>query len=722
MPAQTLDAHADALVIPRPRDTRTVDPKPSKPSGGTGFRADIQGLRAVAVGLVVLYHAGFPWLSGGFVGVDVFFVISGFLITQGLVKELERRGTISLAGFYARRVRRILPAATAALVGVVALTLLLLPQPRWLQVAQDVVSSAVYLVNWELADRAVNYSARDQAASPLQHFWSLAVEEQFYVVWPLAILAVAALVRIARRGRSGQGAAVRPVSRTHLVLPLLLIALPSLAWSVSLSVADPGRAYFVTTTRMWELALGAALAVAPVLAPSRAGLSRIVGWVGLALIAYAATTFDATTVFPGSAALIPTLGAVAVLWSGLPGDRERQNPLLCTRPMTWVGGLSYSLYLWHWPVLVIATALTVDGDLRLRYALALAALSVVPAWLSLRLVEKPVLAGASGGRGHGVRMLQLGAICTLLALAVGFVVQNHALTTLQAGRATADASLNPGALALRWDADADPVDAFPALFPSPLVAAGDAPAIDGHGCVIDVASVAAHPCSFGNLAGPVTLALIGDSHADQFVPGLEAAVIEKGWRLDVYTRGSCPFNALTVDLDGFPNDACTERNENVTDALLQNPPDAVLVASSRYQVFQEQKPTPTLEGSKPLLEQGYRDAWAPFVDAGIPVISIRDTPRPDVAVPDCVAENETKLSLCAMDRDAITWADGPELTAAADMDGVDVIDLTDRICPTDECPAVIGGVIVYRDGNHLTATYARSLGQDFEEELTTILG
>jgi peptidoglycan/LPS O-acetylase OafA/YrhL len=721
MSAQTMDAHADALVIPRPRATRAVVPNPSRPSGETGFRADIQGLRAVAVGLVVLYHAGLPWLPGGFVGVDVFFVISGFLITHGLVKELERRGTVSLAGFYARRVRRILPAATAALVGIVGLTLLLLPQPRWLPVAQDVVSSAVYLVNWELADRAVNYSDRDQAASPLQHFWSLAVEEQFYVVWPLAILAVAALVRVARRERSRHGAAVG-VSRMHLVLPLLLIAVPSLAWSISLSVTDPGRAYFVTTTRMWELALGAALAVVPVLAPARAGVARLVGWVGLALIVYAAMTFDATTVFPGSAALIPTLGAVAVLWSGLPGDRARQNPLLCTRPMTWIGGLSYSLYLWHWPVLIIATAMTVDGDLRLRYALAFAALSVVPAWLSLRFVEKPVLSAPSL-RGQGPRMLQLAAICTLLALAVGLGVQNHSLTTVQAGRVTADASLNPGAMALRWDTGSGaPVDSFGSLFPSPLVAAGDAPSIDGHGCVVDIASVAATPCSFGNLGSSVTLALIGDSHADQFVPGLEAAVIEKDWRLDVYTRGSCPFNALTVDHDGFPNDACDERNEKVTAELLQNPPDAVLVAGSRYAVFQEQKPIPTLEESKPLLAQGYRDAWAPFVDAGIPVISIRDTPRPDVAVPDCVAQNETRLSECAMDRDAITWADGPELTAADGMDGVEVLDLTDKICPTDECPAVIGGVIIYRDGNHLTATYARSLGQDFEDGLTALLG
>ncbi|MBN1093854.1 acyltransferase [Blastococcus sp. TML/M2B] len=299
MTAQTLDERGPTRIPGLP----AVPPRPSPAGSGHTFRADIQGLRAVAVGLVVLYHAGLPWLSGGFVGVDVFFVLSGFLITQGLVTELERRGTISLAGFYARRARRILPAAAVALAGTAALTVLLLPQMRWAQVAQDLVQSSIYLVNWDLADRAVDYSARDQAASPLQHFWSLAVEEQFYVVWPLAILAVVGLVRLARSRRRSD--APTGISRLHLAVPLLLIGVPSLAWSISLSAADPGRAYFVTTTRMWELALGAALAVVPVVAPASARLSRAVGWAGLAAIVWAAVTYDASTVFPGSAALLP---------------------------------------------------------------------------------------------------------------------------------------------------------------------------------------------------------------------------------------------------------------------------------------------------------------------------------------------------------------------------------------------------------------------------------
>lgn len=219
--------------------------------GDGGFRRDIQGLRAVAVVLVLLYHAGVPQLAGGYVGVDVFFVISGFLITGLIVREIERTGRLSLTRFYARRARRLLPATAVVFVAVAALTLVALPAMQWRTVGRDLAASTLYVVNWELAQRSVDYLAADTATSPLQHFWSLAVEEQFYVVWPLL---VAMLVWWLRR-RSGR---VRPGG---LTLGLLLIAVPSLVWSVHLTSADPGRAYFVTTTRLWELAVGALLAV-----------------------------------------------------------------------------------------------------------------------------------------------------------------------------------------------------------------------------------------------------------------------------------------------------------------------------------------------------------------------------------------------------------------------------------------------------------------------------
>ncbi|RYV51364.1 acyltransferase family protein [Pengzhenrongella frigida] len=706
-----------------------------RPAGtSAGYRRDIQGLRAVAVGLVVLYHAGLPWLPGGFVGVDIFFVISGFLITQGLVQELAVRGKISLAGFYARRARRILPAATVTLLGTVALAVAFLPSTRWLQLGEDVVSSSTYLMNWELAGRSIDYLARDQAASPLQHFWSLAVEEQFYVVWPVALLAAAAVATAFRRRR---GRRVRSVgSQSYLLLALALVAVPSFAWSVHLTQSDPGPAYFVSTTRLWELGLGAGLAIVLADPRFRAGprAARVVGGLGLAAIGVTALTFTAAVPFPGYAALLPTLGATAVLWAGASGHSSGSATLLGLRPMVWVGGLSYSLYLWHWPLIVVATAMT--GTLRIRYGLAVALFSLVPAWLSLHLVEQPALRAPSL-KSDNAKSLQLGAICTLLGVVAGLGLQVNVLgqtaneptgttgTTGAPGTATAPAppsTTNPGAAVLATDATAGiPAEAFASIVPSALTASGDAPQIDGHGCTIDLASTAATPCSFGNLESAVTLALVGDSHADQLVPGIEQAALAHGWRLDVYTRGSCPFTDVMVDLDGRANEACDERNKNVTTALLADPPDLLLVATSRYQVF-KQGGSPSLEASKTRMASGFQGAWEPFVAQGVPVVTFRDTPRPDVLVPDCVAQNEQTLTQCAMDRSAIVWDDAPEVTAAEGMPLVHVLDLTDWICPTDRCPVVIGGVLIYRDGNHLTATYSRSLGEPIGAQLAAALG
>ena len=687
------------------------------------YRLDIQGLRAVAVLLVVLYHAGLPWLPGGFVGVDVFFVISGFLITQGQVGELARRGSISLPRFYARRARRILPAAAFALVGVVGLALLLLPATRWLQLGRDVVTSSTYVVNWELAGRSVNYMARDQAPSAVQHFWSLAVEEQFYLVWPLVLLLAAGVTARLRRGRRSLATTSR-----GLLLAFALVAVPSLLWSIYLTSTRPGPAYFVTTTRMWELALGAGLAIVGGSLQARLAVHKAVGWLGLAAIAVSAVTFTAGTPFPGYAALLPTLGAVAVLWGGAPGAAGGPAALLERRPMVWIGGLSYSLYLWHWPLIVIATAMT--GTLRIRYGLAVAAVSFVPAWISLHAVERPVLR-SKVLRSDPARSLQLGALCTLLGVVAGLGLQNHVLTQVAAtnsavvagaGGLVAGSPGNPGAAALVADPSQGlPIDSFPTIVPSAITASGDAPQIDGHACTLDEASTAAVPCSFGDLTSTVVVALVGDSHADQLVPALERVAIDRRWRLDVYTRGSCPFTALTVDLEGRPYTACDERNTNVTTALLKSPPAMLLVATSRYQVYRESG-APSLVDSKPLMAQGFSAAWKPFVDAGVPVVTFRDTPRPNTGVPDCVAENPQHLTRCAMDRSALVWDDAPEVTAAHGMPLVHVIDLTSWICPTDRCPAVIGGVLIYRDGNHLTATYARSLAPMVGSELDAVLG
>ncbi|WP_237769839.1 acyltransferase, partial [Kytococcus sp. HMSC28H12] len=309
--------------------TAPTAPAASSVPGGhrpTSFRPDVEGLRAIAVLSVLAYHAGLPVITGGFAGVDIFFVLSGFLITGQLLKEVDRTGTVDLPAFYGRRFKRLLPAATMVLLFTAIGTWLLLPLTRFKDVAWDIGASAVYLINWRLANQSVDYLAEDTEPSPLQHFWSLAVEEQFYVVWPLVLLVVGLVVRRART----------PLAPTA-TLGLLAIAVPSLVWSVVHTASSPATAYFVTTTRLWELAVGGLVACGAAVWPRldrRLGAALVA--VGLLMLGVAFLVITSRTPWPGSAALLPTIGTALALVGGYTA-RGPLQAALGSAPMLWVG-------------------------------------------------------------------------------------------------------------------------------------------------------------------------------------------------------------------------------------------------------------------------------------------------------------------------------------------------------------------------------------------------
>lgn len=503
-----------------------------------GFRADIQGLRGVAVGLVLLYHAGAPGFSGGFVGVDVFFVISGFLITGLLVKEATATGRVALTGFYARRVRRILPAATAVLLFVTAATVITLPRTRWDDTAAHALGSAAYVVNWLFAADAVDYLEAGAPPSPVQHFWSLAVEEQFYVVWPVLLVGVTALAR--RRGGR--------VSQRWIGAGVLAVTIPSLAWSVLHTAGDPAAAYFVTTTRLWELGIGALLAVlVPVLRRLPPPVATGLGWAGLAAVLWAGVAYSTATVFPGSAALLPTLGAAAIIAAGTAEQARRgAGRLLSARPLTWVGDVSYSLYLWHWPLLVLASYRL--GDLDVVQSLAVVAIAVVPAYLSFRFVEKPFQHtpllrrdGRALAAGLALTILSTGAAGTLMvASASASPRQSTADDTVSRGAPVPTVRPTPG----------DVLDFGPAA----VAAAEDNPSVYDDGCHRPQAESDVVWCEYGVPDGATTVALVGDSHAASWVPTLQVLAEEHGWRLRTATKSSCPLADadLTVSEDAAP--------------------------------------------------------------------------------------------------------------------------------------------------------------------------
>lgn len=680
---------------------------------GAPKRLDIQGLRAVAVGIVLLYHAGMPWMPGGFVGVDVFFVISGFLITGGIVKELRRDGKFSLARFYSRRIARILPASVLAVIGTIILTWAMLPQTRWVQVGQDALAGLLYYINWQFAADSVDYLAQGQASSPFQHFWSLAVEEQFYIIWPLLLMLVTWIcMKTGVRLQSG------------LVAALAVVALPSLAWSAYLTGVS-SSAYFVTTTRIWELAIGAGLAIMlPQIGKAPKLLSVVVGWLGLAAIGATAITYTAALPFPSYTALLPTMGAAAVIWAGANAGTAGPVAVLGLTPMRWIGDISYSLYLWHWPLLVIASALW--GDLSPGIGLIVVAFAFLPAWLSLMMVERPLQEGLKGTRSKSYPF-QIGFILTgvaaagamLLIVAVPPTPPASAAPFTPKPMAGAEARLLGAETLFDRPAPATAEDKSATLVPNVLQAAQDLHVVHRNGCMQPVESTAAKQCDFGDLKGTKTIAVVGDSHAAMLLPGFERVAEDKGWKLITYSKGACPWIETSINYQGKPFQQCSDWAAGVTQGLQAAKPDVIVAVTSRY--LTNDSVVDSAEISQQKLVEGMRKAWTPFLDQGIPVISVRDTPRPGMSVPDCVASNRDALTRCTMEPGKVLSQNPPEVSAADGLDGVTVMDLTDAFCFSGTCPAVIGGVVVYRDDNHVTATYASSLHNQIDAILTPVV-
>lgn len=675
------------------------------------FRPDIEGLRAIAVGLVLLYHAGITFVPGGFVGVDVFFVISGFLITGMLLREVQRTGRVSLTSFYAKRVRRLLPAASLVLVASAMLVWAVGPETQRSVYGGDVIASALSLVNWRFAGRAIDYQAQGIAASPVQHFWSLSVEEQYYFLWPILLLIVALFVRR---------------WHTSVIVPsvivLLVISATSFVWSVIYSDAAPASAFFVTTTRLWELGVGALVATGALLWTRLPAWSAIaLGWGGLVAVVGSALVFGASSNWPGSLALVPTLGTAAII---IAGTRERtQSPaLLRWKPALWLGGLSYSLYLWHWPLLVAAGWQW--GELGQKRALLVVLIAVIPAWLSYKLVETPVRR-AKGLAGSPRFALSVGANLAALGVIVGLLVS--ASTPRETPVLAAQGLI--GAETLEFDgAKVTGIDASVSddpYSPAAANASEDRPMAYANDCHRDQRSTEPAMCPSGKIGSDKRIVLAGDSKAALWSDALDAVANTQGWELVLATKSACHFADILVnDGDGRPYTSCIDYDANLLSQMLADPPDAVVVSQGASKGFDA-------EGE--LSEGAMRDAliqqWTTLEDAGIDVIVLLNNPSPQDLpagggqVPECVAEFSTSYDKCAFDRAGGVAASSAvtQLAAASAVPGIDVLDMTDVFCNETLCPPVIGNVLLYRQGTHITDSYLLSTTKILDSRLAAIL-
>lgn len=679
------------------------------------FRPDVEGLRAVAIVLVVLYHAGLKTVSGGFVGVDVFYVISGFLITGLLLRELARDGRISLTRFWARRVRRLLPLSALVLAATgLASWLIVAPLDRG-QVSSDVAAAGLYGANWHFAFQETDYLAEDNVTSPVVHYWSLSVEEQFYVLWPLILLLVVAW---AGGRRAVAGDSTRLAWRVGVTLGVIGTA--SLAASVLLTPGNAPFAFYGTHTRAWELAAGGGLALAVAwLARLPAQLADGVALAGVVLIVASAVLIDVDTPFPGSAAIAPVLGAVLIIGAGAASARTLVGRTLSTRPARYVGRISYAWYLWHWPCLVMAGFLFASldaetgkpGPTPTGVVIAAIAVSLVLAAVSNVLVEQPVR-HARWLVARPVSSLLVGAALTLIpVLGVGAILTNRTVPVETASASAASGGLDgqsgrPRPIRLQM---------------TPDEARRDRPDIGS--CNADFKTIEApEDCQFGNPRGTRTIVLVGNSHAYHLQPAFAELARLRGWRLYVWAKAACIFFDTRVWNSSLAKEytECVAWRTNVIDRIQElGHVDSILI--SRFyiggrMVVDDAGDRVDEANVGPLWRAAARRTFRRLAPLADQVVVLRDTPRPPWSVPRCISENIGDPSKCdfprapAIYRDAALFA--AERAGAAGLRKVYGADLTDAVCPRDPCRAVTArGVITYRDNHHLTGTYSRSLGR-----------
>ncbi|WP_313812770.1 acyltransferase family protein [Glutamicibacter sp.] len=687
--------------------TTTIAP-PQQTEKKSGFRSDLQGLRALAVLLVMIYHIWFSRVSGG---VDIFLMLSAFFLTASTAKRISRGQRPKVLSAWAHRFSRLVPQAAVVIMTIIAASWIFLPSNRWPALIDQSFASLLYRQNWYLAANQVNYYNFDHSsASPLQHFWSLSVQGQIFIIWPL-ILAFCALVWKLFLSRINfawvAGAA------------FTLIFASSLSYSISITASNQQVAYFHTGARLWEFALGSLVALAmPWFATLPERLRRIGGWAGLVTIVTCGALLDVQGQFPGYMALVPTLGAALIIAAPAPRSWSNPSGVLSLPVLTKLGDLSYGMYLWHWPLLVFFLALSGTEQAGFFAGTVLIIVSIALAWCTTHGVEKPLSKWQStldfGGMAVG-RQAQFVAGTLVLVIGIGAasvpaLAWEGKVEQRRTVAATQSADENPGAMAPKdWDPS-------PAALTLPLATDLDSEwQTPGESCAGDNEPNDERIifCAQGGdfTPGKPVLVMLGDSHVQHWSDAASKMMEEARGSWILVHHPGCRYGST----EAREVQECADFQDAAREYVKSLAPTWVMATGSMTTAsYDEDLRSP---GEQEHLVDNFDAAIQPFLDAGSKIIAVRDTPRYEYSIPECA--DSKKLAAGQCDREASerlnavnpvdTW-----LQSKHYGDKVVSLDLTELLCPDGTCKAVIGNVLTYLDDSHLSKTFVDSAAGEFE--------
>ena len=699
----------------------------------TGFyRYDLDGLRGVAIALVAMFHIWFGRVSGG---VDVFLALSGFFFGGKILRiALNPAVSLSPVAEVIRLVRRLLPALVVVLAGCAVLTILVQPETRWETFADQSLASLGYYQNWELANTASDYLRAGEAVSPLQHIWSMSVQGQFYLGFLLLVVACAYLFR---RPRSKH-------LRTMFVVLLSALTVASFVYAIVAHQDNQATAYYDSFARAWELLLGALVGalVAHIRWPMR--LRTAAATIALAAVVSCGALIDGVKEFPGPWALVPVGATMLMILAGAnvqrhPGDTDRMplpNRLLAARPLVALGAMAYSLYLWHWPLLIFWLSYTGHRRANFFEGTAVLLVSGLLAYLTTRLVEDPLRYPAAADAASQAAVpatpsasvwsslrrptMALGSMVVLLGVtltATSFTWRQHVTVLRAAGKelSVLNPQDYPGARALTENVR---VPTLP-MRPTVLEVKEDLPASTRDGCISDFVNPAVVNCSYGDLAATRTIALAGGSHAEHWLPALDLLGQLHHFKVVTYLKMGCPLSTEEVPLimgNNAPYPQCREWVQRTVNKLIVDRPDYVFTTTTR----------PWNIKSGDVMPATYIGIWQSLSDNNIAILGMRDTPwlvkngKPfDPA--DCLAKGGNAQS-CAVKRSDVLSDHNQTLDFVAQFPLLKVLDMSNAICRADVCRPVEGNVLIYHGAHHLDPTYVRTMTNELGRQIAANTG